>query len=764
MKTRILYGLLLAAIFAIAYGATASAAVASCQALGSAMNRAAPGDTITVNDGIYSCGEKFSISRSGTASDRIVIEAANQGEAVFVKRTRLEIDGDFTTVEGFKFDESAVIVRGDHNRVAQNLFVDRFDLEAESGDLEGNMQARDDRDASRGRYISDEVGGGSATYTIHIPTVGTYAVWMRVQSINGGANSFFVAVDGDEEVFQIFPPTSEGYVWRQEREVDLGAGEVEIRVRTRERNTRLDRIIVTNNLGFNPNAPMFELEAEDGNLIAPTQVQMDPAANGGAYIDDRSGGGSATYTIDIPTAGTYAVWLRVQSINGGANSFFVAVDGDEEVFQIFPPTSDGYIWRQEREVDLGAGEVKIQVRTRERKTRLDQLLVAGDLAFSPSDALDGAVHVIGGHDNKIDFNEIGPWDTYGIRVRSQGHRNHIHNNYIHDFVGKQSNGNEGIQLGSHGNDAADEAENLVEYNLLERVEIDAELISVKTSSNTVQFNTFRNSDSTVGTRQGHDSRFIANIVEDVDFVRSHGADHQFIGNCISNANLILEAGDEPVDFKETTSERGCVANRGHPPAEGTIVAGNILSGGAEIRVGRRRFRPQPTNMSDLMAENGDLTEPMQIQEDSAADGGEYIVDEDGGGEAGYTVCIPSAGIFDREAEDGDLTAPAQVRSDTDASSAAYVDDRSGGGAVTFTYEIPISTASTHAVWLRVESRGGGANSFFVSVDGDENTFHIRPSRSNGYIWLKEREMALDAGEVEIRVRTREKRTRLDRIL
>ncbi|NQT20164.1 MAG: hypothetical protein HQ592_10705, partial [Planctomycetes bacterium] len=81
---------------------------------------------------------------------------------------------------------------------------------------------------------------------------GDYLIWARLFAANGQSNSFFFSLDGAEE-FQWSVPAwafnnwtwlmpREGKLWR------LKQGKHTITMRTRESGTRLEQIVVTNDL------------------------------------------------------------------------------------------------------------------------------------------------------------------------------------------------------------------------------------------------------------------------------------------------------------------------------------------------------------------------------------------------------------------------------------------------------------------------------------------------------------------------------------
>ncbi|SRR5581483_5075230 len=82
---------------------------------------------------------------------------------------------------------------------------------------------------------------------------------------------------------------------------------------------------------------------------------------------------------------------------------------------------------------------------------------------------------------------------------------HIDHNYFHDHTTPTSNGGETIVLGAIG-DTGDYQNlfSLVEYNLFANCSGDPEIVSVKSSSNTVRYNTVRTSAARCRSRIGHE--------------------------------------------------------------------------------------------------------------------------------------------------------------------------------------------------------------------------------------------------------------------
>ena len=97
---------------------------------------------------------------------------------------------------------------------------------------------------------------GAVTFTLVVKEGGKYRIRGRVFAPNGGSNSFWFSLDGEPEVAWNIPASQ--WTWASPVEAklwELKPGKHVIRVRTREAGTRLDRIIVTNDLSDHA-APM----------------------------------------------------------------------------------------------------------------------------------------------------------------------------------------------------------------------------------------------------------------------------------------------------------------------------------------------------------------------------------------------------------------------------------------------------------------------------------------------------------------------------
>jgi hypothetical protein len=139
-----------------------------------------------------------------------------------------------------------------------------------------------------------------------------------------------------------------------------------------------------------------------------------------------------------------------------------------------------------------------------------------------------------------------------------------------------------------------------------------------------------------------------------------------------------------------------------------------------------------------------------------------------------------------EAEDGDIVTPMEIAGDADASAGGYIwapqgagnlyNSSKDGGQAEYRFDVP--TDGDYIIWGRVMATDSGTDSFYVSVDGSEMTWHTKLSDNGNWTWdvvsLRnvngERNASnplvyhLGAGSHTITIKQREDGTRLDNIL
>ena len=151
------------------------------------------------------------------------------------------------------------------------------------------------------------------------------------------------------------------------------------------------------------------IEAEMANSIeTPMAIDDDPAASGGQYVwvegepasSDRDHQGWVEFVINIPEAGTYALWGKVIAWDGNSDSFWVTwqpADPDEDAqdtqnteYRWSTAHGDDWHWDRinhwldggtfEREWDLPAGDSTLRVAGREDGAKLDVIFITDNLS------------------------------------------------------------------------------------------------------------------------------------------------------------------------------------------------------------------------------------------------------------------------------------------------------------------------------------------------------------------------------------------------
>jgi hypothetical protein len=306
-------------------------------------------------------------------------------------------------------------------------------LEAERANLRGPMQRALGDLASGGEYLSFGTGsgggrGGIATFVFDVDQPGRYVIWGRVIAPDEDSNSFYASLDGGEEVVWDAPNRDPGrsarwWTWDpvSARDLhgrtvdplvfDLQPGRHTLRLRRREAGSRLDAILVTNDLTHRPRgiwpatlptAPVrLWLEAEAASATEPFAMGRDDSASGGRFLEVgkierrrmEDGSGSAVLRFHVPRAGVYTLWARTIARDRDQDSFWLRVNGGPRTRWNEIPTGRRWRWSAVHDADranqvaqfqLRAGENTIELQGREGGVRLDRFVITDDPLFDPS--------------------------------------------------------------------------------------------------------------------------------------------------------------------------------------------------------------------------------------------------------------------------------------------------------------------------------------------------------------------------------------------
>ncbi|MFI5806099.1 polysaccharide lyase 6 family protein [Streptomyces sp. NPDC051561] len=219
-------------------------------------------------------------------------------------------------------------------------------------------------------------------------------------------------------------------------------------------------------------------------------------------------------------------------------------------------------------------------------------------------------------DSEVDHNHFHGKSTLGIYLgiegageREMAQRVHVHRNHFSDHSFAGSNGGEPIRLGVSPR-ALSRAGAVVEYNLFERCDGDPEAISVKSSGNTVRYNTFRDSFGGIVLRHGNRNRVEGNyLLDGTEGLRIYGNDHVIVNNYLSGLSgraLVIGSGSERDHLPDESPE----ARRGNDAADRVVIAYNTLlnNGGTLFGEAQRPHEPRDVTVADnlFVADVGQL--------------------------------------------------------------------------------------------------------------------------------------------------------------
>ncbi|TDU84256.1 poly(beta-D-mannuronate) lyase [Kribbella voronezhensis] len=270
-------------------------------------------------------------------------------------------------------------------------------------------------------------------------------------------------------------------------------------------------------------------------------------------------------------------------------------------------TISGFAFRQSTTLEIPADCPRI------RLTRNDFQLAAAA----------GHWVVVRGDDVKIDRNVFHDKSTLGVYLVIDGpgstamaQRTNIARNYFRDHTYSGDNGGEPIRLGVSGR-ALSTADATVEYNLFERVNGDPEAISVKSSGNTIRYNTIRSSTGGIVLRHGNENRVESNyLLSGANGIRIYGNDHLIVNNYVGgvgSAGIVLGSGTERDHYEGEPED----SRRGNDAPDRVTIVLNTLRNNAQAVVGesQRTIPPLGCRISDnlLVGDSGSLVDMPYLQ-------------------------------------------------------------------------------------------------------------------------------------------------------
>jgi hypothetical protein len=193
------------------------------------------------------------------------------------------------------------------------------------------------------------------------------------------------------------------------------------------------------------------------------------------------------------------------------------------------------------------------------------------------------------HDCRLDHNDFGPQKKIGNMIMLAGsgdqtvQRTRIDHNFIHDVQYSGGNGWETIRAGLSGWTFS-RAYTVIEHNLFLRADDDPETISIKSSDNTIRYNTMRASAGQFTLRHGNRTSVYGNYifgdgVSGSGGIRVCGGDHKVFNNYIEGvdgAGISIESGESDDTSGQLTD---------HKRAYGVQVVFNTIVDSRGITIG-----------------------------------------------------------------------------------------------------------------------------------------------------------------------------------
>ena len=230
-----------------------------------------------------------------------------------------------------------------------------------------------------------------------------------------------------------------------------------------------------------------------------------------------------------------------------------------------------------------AGSRTLEVPPQAQATRITRNTYSGNK--------DGASLSVSADDVQVDHNTFQNRTNEGVYLQVTGpgseiaKRTHIHHNYFynHQFTG--ANGGESIRLG-YSHKQSKSANAIVEYNLFDKADGDSEAISIKSSDNTVRYNTIRNSKGYLVLRHGHRTTVEGNLLFNSG-IRFHGNDHKIFNNYVENTRdraMVFGSGKE--------ADSGPTSKLHDRPDRVTVVNNTLIGTGEVVDSDGGDFKPK----------------------------------------------------------------------------------------------------------------------------------------------------------------------------
>ncbi|ACY48275.1 chondroitinase-B domain-containing protein [Rhodothermus marinus] len=223
------------------------------------------------------------------------------------------------------------------------------------------------------------------------------------------------------------------------------------------------------------------------------------------------------------------------------------------------------------------------------------------------------------HHNRIDHNIFRDKQTLGNFITIDGgdvvsQHDRIDHNYFYNIGPRAENEKEAIRVGWSELSLTD-GYTVIEYNLFERCDGDPEIVSIKSSKDTVRYNTFRASQGSLTLRHGNGSVVYGNFFlgegrEGTGGVRVYAKDHKIYNNYFEG--LTGSVWDAAITLTNGDTDEGSLS--AHWRVQNVLIAHNTLVNNySNIEIGYARsdnsWKKEPRNVQIInnLVVAGELT-------------------------------------------------------------------------------------------------------------------------------------------------------------
>lgn len=283
-------------------------------------------------------------------------------------------------------------------------FNGRLWKEAEEGTVLPPMQRQSGLNASMNGYIElplaeANYNQGRMDWLFQIPQAGKYRIWLRVITPSDIAKSFYLIWNENPPELWKTTVTSDWRWLSNGLDYSLVPGLLHLSLQGREPGVKIDRLLLTLDAGYEPtnlgedlgyqmDTHLLWLEAERSLLIPPMASFPEAEAASGNFImvpiaEGNNGLGAAGLSFYIFETRKYKLWLRHAAPDANSNSIRIQIDAREPQEWNFAEHGN-WEWAEFPEVlDFNTGPHTLWILGRESGTRVDKILLADDLTYTP---------------------------------------------------------------------------------------------------------------------------------------------------------------------------------------------------------------------------------------------------------------------------------------------------------------------------------------------------------------------------------------------